>query len=533
MTFRICPLLVTLILFNTSRAADYLVVNNSDSGPGSLRQAILDANTSGGTIRFSNVTGAISLQSALPLLTANIKIQGPGLSQLAINCSNSIAIAILTNSANCTSSLSGLTIESTMANFGAFKLLDSFIGLQFNPIYAPVFNSGTMTISRCILTGNRVPSGNDSIENSGTISVDHCSITNNRGGGSVYNSGSLTMDSSVVAGHTYFTSSSGGIFNDGGIVVLRNCAISNNWSVQGGGIWNGGDLLVTNSVINSNRCFYSDIDTPGGGIYNIGYAVLVNTTISENRAAGAAGGIWNSGGLRLLNCTVASNFVVGNIYNRPTSGGGVWNWSDSDIGVLQCRNTIIAGNYSSSTNCSSCPDDFSGFMESFGHNLIEATNGFLNAGSVATDLLGVDPKLGPLQDNGGPTWTHALLQGSPAIDAGDPAGVPSLDERGLPRPEGRGVDIGAFEYLPPNTIFSRLIVLSKTNLLLITFAAPSTSYSIQASQDLTSWNNVVTLTAAPNGILLYTNPITIPRRFFRLEPQSPNALARAISAVSP
>jgi hypothetical protein len=531
MVLGIRVLLVTLILLSTAQAANYIVVNNADAGPGSLRQAILNADAAGGgTITFANITGVISLQSPLPILTANIKIQGPGYSQLAIVCSNTIALSILTNSANSTSSLSGLTIQSTMVNFGAFTLLDSFIGPQFHPGPAPVYNSGTMTLTRCIFTGNQITDNNDSIANYGTMNLDQCSITNNRGGGSVYNSGSLTMDNSVVAGHTWFTSSLGGLENDGGIVVLRNSAISNNWSVQGGGIWNGGALFVTNSLINSNRSFYSDIDTPAGGLYNIGYAVLVNTTVSGNRAAGAAGGIWNSGGLRLLNCTVASNFVFGNIYNRPTSGGGVWNWMDSDIGVFQCRNTIIAGNRSSLTNCTDCPDDISGYMDSFGHNLIQNANGWLNAGSQTSDLIGVDPKLGPLQDNGGPTWTHALLTGSPAIDAGDPVGAPSEDQRSVPRPQGPGFDIGAFEYLSPTAIFTRIVVLSKTNLLLITFVAPSKSYFVQASPDLTSWNNIATLTAPPNGVLLYTNPISGSKRFFRLRPQSPAVIVNSTAA---
>src|ERR1700745_2270942 len=121
MTLGIRVLLITLILHTTAHPANYIVVNNSDAGPGSLRQAILNANASGGgSITFANVTGAISLQSPLPILTANIKIVGPGYSQLAIICSNTIALSILTNSANITGSLSGLTIQSTMANFGDF-----------------------------------------------------------------------------------------------------------------------------------------------------------------------------------------------------------------------------------------------------------------------------------------------------------------------------------------------------------------------------------------------------------------------------
>src|SRR5436190_23162971 len=109
MTPKFCVLVATLTLLTTARAANDVVVNNSDSGAGSLRQAILNANASGGgTITFANVTGVISLQSPLPILTANIKILGPGYSQLAIVCSNTIALSILTNSANSTSSLSRL-----------------------------------------------------------------------------------------------------------------------------------------------------------------------------------------------------------------------------------------------------------------------------------------------------------------------------------------------------------------------------------------------------------------------------------------
>jgi hypothetical protein len=84
MTLRIGGLLVALILVSTSHAANYFVVRRADSGPGTLRQAILNANASGGgTITFSNVTGTINLQSPLPVMIANISILGPGLSELA------------------------------------------------------------------------------------------------------------------------------------------------------------------------------------------------------------------------------------------------------------------------------------------------------------------------------------------------------------------------------------------------------------------------------------------------------------------
>ena len=514
MSLIIRVLLVALILVSSSRAANYVVVRYADSGPGTLRQAILNANTrGGGTITFSNVTGTINLVSPLPVLTANITILGPGLSELAIACSNCFTPSLLTNSADNVATLSGLTIRANLDNFGTFVVLDSLLQSRMNPGHAAVYNSGTMTLSGCTFTGNFVPFNADSIENAGTMNLDNCSVINNRSdGGSILNRGTLIMDKSVVSGHSYFTSSSGGIVNDGGIVQLRDCTVSNNISVEGGGVWNGGFLAVTNCTINGNVATYSDPTTIGGGIYNIGYAILQNTTLSGNSAQGAGGGVWNGGVLRFLNCTITSNTVSSGL------GGGVWN-STNEVTIFQSRNSIVAGNSSHNGSCSSCTDDIRGFFETFGHNIILSSNGWTRVGFDNSDLIGVNPKLGPLQNNGGPTRTHALLPGSPAIDAGDPVGAPSEDERGVPRPQGPGVDIGAFEYQYP--VFTFVQVQSKTNLLLKASVSPSTSYALQASQDLISWNNIATLNSTSNGVLQVTNFIVGPKRFFRLKSQTP------------
>jgi hypothetical protein len=513
-----------LLLLTTAHAANYVVVNNSNSGPGSLRQAILDANAGGGgTITFSNISGAISLQSDLPALTANITISGPGSAALAISIPGEVS-ALLTNSAANTAALTGLTISGTLENYGTFTLDDVIIGNQFNPGHPGLYNSGTMTLSRCTFTGNRVPDANaDSIENDGAINLDHCSITNNGGGdGSIYNTGSLTMDNSIVVAHYYFTSSSGGIVNDGGIVVLRNSSISNNVSVEGGGIWNGGSLAVTNCVINSNRSVYSEPPTPGGGLYNFGYAILQNTTVSGNSAMGQGGGIWNDGSLRLLNCTIASN-TASMDFQAPGAGGGVWN-STSDRTLFQSRNSIIAGNKSTPTNQTLVPDDIHGNFNSFGHNIILSSNGWTRVfnNNNDPDLVGVDPLLGPLQDNGGPTWTHALTKGSPAIDAGDPTGAPVEDQRGVRRPQGAGFDIGAFEFVYfTNATFARIDVQSPTNVSLKAFGSPFTSYMLQVSRDFITWSNVSTVPSQSNGLLQLTQPITSPKGFFRLRSQTP------------
>jgi hypothetical protein len=163
-------------------------------------------------------------------------------------------------------------------------------------------------------------------------------------------------------------------------------------------------------------------------------AFLTNVTISGNRALnGYGGGILAtlypgspySSSLKLRNVTLNHNTAI----------------TGSNIAILTstiwATNTIIAGGVSSG-NCYFS----SGTLTSLGHNLEDTNSCGLNA---TGDLTNTNPLLGPLQDNGGNTLTHALLFGSPAIDAGDNNGCPRTDQRGWLRPFGRACDIGAFE----------------------------------------------------------------------------------------
>src|SRR5262249_30242764 len=146
------------------------------------------------------------------------------------------------------------------------------------------------------------------------------------------------------------------------------------------------------------------------------------------------GGIFNGGLLSITNSTIAGN-TAGTMF--PHSGGGIFFAAGgSEVSI---RDTIIAGNAGSNG------PDLYGALGSPGHNLFGNTQG--GSGFDATDLLNVDPMLGPLQDNGGPTQTMALLPGSPAIDAGDNTGAPDWDQRGpgFPRIVNGVIDIGAFE----------------------------------------------------------------------------------------
>jgi predicted outer membrane repeat protein len=171
---------------------------------------------------------------------------------------------------------------------------------------------------------------------------------------------------------------------------------------------------------------------------------LTNSTVSGNTAGRNGGGIYASGTASDI-VTIVSSTIVNN--RAVIDGGGLVRASTTN--PVNLRNTIIANN----TDDGTAPD-VSGSVVSQGYNLIENTTGAAISGTTTGNLTGVDPNLGPLQDNGGPTQTHALLSGSPAIDKGESSGS-TVDQRGLTRPVdhpsipnatgGNGADIGAFE----------------------------------------------------------------------------------------
>lgn len=195
---------------------------------------------------------------------------------------------------------------------------------------------------------------------------------------------------------------------------------------DGGGIYAYGPLTLADSTVSDNvaRDF-------GGGIENDFPSTLTNVTLSGNSAGFSGGGIDNDEGKATLNnVTVTGNTADS---NGDGSGGG------GGVAGGFVRNTIMAGNSDGSLGLANQSPDCGG-ITSQGHNLVGKTTGCtFTAG--AGDLLSVDPVLGPLADNGGPTFTHALLKGSPAIDGAGPGAAPT-DQRGVPR----NPDIGAYEY---------------------------------------------------------------------------------------
>jgi hypothetical protein len=272
--------------------------------------------------------------------------------------------------------------------------------------------------------------------------------------GAIVNSGALQIYDSVIRGNQApFGSGAIANFNSKTVRII-NSTIADNHIVTAlapgaGALDNrGGTILLLNSTIMSNTTF-----NDGGAILNdnIGTVVVVNSTLSGNSADGSGGAVSNEGLLQLYNATVTNNQADADLDGVGT-GGGI-----SNTGTFEFRNTILAGNNDSLYNpfikawlphTNDCNGRPTGTFTSFGYNILLNYN-LANCPISGTITL-VDPQLGPLQDNGGPTWTHGLLAGSPAINGGNPSGCVdsgnqtlSTDQRGYLR-LGR-CDIGAFE----------------------------------------------------------------------------------------
>jgi hypothetical protein len=298
-------------------------------------------------------------------------------------------------------------------------------------------------------------------------------------GGAIFNGGTLTITACTIADNLSSGGAFGGgaIYNNGGspgaTLTITNSTISGNSTlggIGGGGILDGGGrVTITNSTISGN----SSGNTSGGGIYTLGAMTITNSTVSGNSAGNSTGGgIYTFGTLTLTNSTVSGN--------SAGLGGGIHGRSSGTLFIP--ANTIIA------TNTAAVGPDVSGAVNSQGYNLIGNTNGATINGFTTGNQLNVDPLLGPLQDNGGPTKTQALLSGSTAIDKGNSFGS-TTDQRGFTRPVdnpaipnatgGDGSDIGAFEVqLPTPTalgnISTRLRVETGDNVLIGGFIVSGT-----------------------------------------------------------
>nr|UXE45391.1 hypothetical protein Hi04_10k_c4773_00005 [uncultured bacterium] len=431
MKTRIIPVLIVLFCFpigglQSARAATIIVTNTNDSGPGSLRQALVDANDRD-TINFDPVLVAqtITLTSGQLYIRRDVIITGPGAAFLTVDGNAHIQSGVFYVKPGKTATISGLTIKNGSSGIynddGALTLTACTVSGNSGSGIANVgtHSGATMTVSNCTVSDN-AGSGiaNAGIGDSATLTVTDSIISGNSGSG-IGNSAALAGGSAAVTvtDSTISSNSGSGIANTFGAVTITACTVSGNSGAWGGGIFNNGSgqgtfslLIVTNSTISGNSAALG-----GGGIYNVtasggGTTVAINnSTISEN-SAGQGGGIYNDyagGGL-----TVA---VGSTILKAGTLGENIFN--------------------------------LGGTVTSLGYNLSSDDGGGFLTG--AGDQINTDPLLGPLQDNGGTTFTHALLPGSPAINAGDPSFTPppSYDQRGpgFRRVRNGRIDTGSYE----------------------------------------------------------------------------------------
>jgi hypothetical protein len=320
----------------------------ADSGPGTLRAAILAADAGSPSDEFTigfRVTGTIDLQSPLPDLNNSITIRGPGASSLTVERAagvhfNGGAVVNVKLDTGESASISGLTIAngefSGIVNFGGGILTVANCAVVNNShpfAGGGINNVGTMTINGCIISGNTAAVGGG-ISNFGTLTITGSKLSGNTAtlGGGIGNAfqGTLTVSDCTLSGNS--ADLGGGIFSDGAPTTVRDSVFTGNSATQGGGIYFGAapGLLEVEGSTFTDKNTASD---SGGGIYNLGTATVQECHLSGNTAGSAGGGIFNgaSGTLTVKDSTVLHNVAPlgADLYNL-----GALTLDDSTVGVI-------------------------------------------------------------------------------------------------------------------------------------------------------------------------------------------------------
>jgi len=425
----LCGIVISsLLTAQIGMAGTITVTNIADSGPGTLRTALATAN-SGDVISFSLPTPAIIKLAGELFVTKSVSIVGPGPSSLAVdgNATNRVFGIFSSN----TVTIANLTITNGFALGGGI-----------------LNDHSDLTVSNCVLIGN-----------SGVVA-----------GGAIYSSGEVpetwgtaslkilnsSLSSNVVVPSLIGGSAGGGgaIYNTGASLIIRNSSLNGNSTddTPGAGIYNtsgvgGGSasLEIVNCTLADNSAETEGGLDGGGAIFNIGNASvrILNSTLSDNVGWIDGSEIYTWGGtLQVFNCTLSGTAPV-------AEGSMIFNYNGS---------VQIGGNILHTTLSKTIAGFGVGVIVSLGYNLSsDGGGGFLSANG---DQINTDPLLGPLQDNGGPTFTRAPLPGSPTMDRGKNLSGLTTDQRGLPRTVddpatinasgGDGTDIGAVETKVPS-----------------------------------------------------------------------------------
>jgi len=363
------------------------VTNTNQSGPGSLSRAV-EILGSGGTIRFS---AALAGQTITVAPGRPFTVNGKS---VTIDASAAPGLTLSGGGAERV-----FIVEGGSAATLRYLIITNGFGFD---LAGGILNNGTVNLERSVVTGNVV----------GATANDFW-----KGGGGIYSGDNSTLnviDSTVSNNRTT-------LVDGGGIYAFFNAAVR-----------------IENSTVSGNVA-----GNVGGGIRMLGNATIVNSTLSGNTSSAWFGGaLFHTDGVaNLVNSTVTANAA-------PASGNaalfvGTFTAANATLNVT---NTIVAENRDLDGNAGTgC------FVAPFGSGVVTLTSGGNNVftdatcAPVASDQVVITAGTGPLAANGGPTLTHALNAGSPALDTANPASCPATDQRGVARPQGPGCDVGAVE----------------------------------------------------------------------------------------
>lgn len=461
-------LCATMAATQNLHAATITVTSPADSGAGSLRAAIAAA-SNGDTIQFdASLNGqSITLTSGELAIDKNITIDGPGADQLSVTKPlGTLDFRILHVLLGHTFTIKNLTIDGNgtpgtgVWNDHATVFMDGCVvqgclgsgvrcSSSFNDdSYLSVINS-TIRNNHADATGGGINNEASNFAHS-ILTIRDSVVSNNTvgsfsgtSGGGIWNSGEMDITNSIVSnnvaggnGPDFPFGNGGGITNTSGAVLfITNCTISGNSAgLNGGGVNNAGPLAtISGSTINDNMAMgVNELEGwgLGAGVYNSNSLTIINTTLSNNNSTRAGGAVGNHGSLQIRHTTLSGNGAI--------EGSSIANYSGASVQIGHTVLKVVSGISSGIYNNS-------GTVTSNGYNLCSDNGSGLLTGPG--DQVNTEPMLGPLQNNGGPTFTHELLTGSPAIDTGNPSFTPppATDQRLFPRVFNGRIDIGSFE----------------------------------------------------------------------------------------
>ncbi|MGO9244562.1 MAG: choice-of-anchor Q domain-containing protein [Verrucomicrobiia bacterium] len=397
-----------------------------------------------------------------------------------------------------------------------------------------IFNLATITVTNSSFSDNAagyVGGGIVNFGGTGTVSVSTLSSNLSQWAGGIdnYISGLLTVINCTVSSNSasYGGGGGGGIDNEEATMTVINCTLNyNSTSDDGGGIINFGTLTVSASTLSGNAA------ANGGGIYSsnsLAVLTVSNSTISGNSASGQGGGILTTNGtLTVMACTLSGNSALnggGGIMNAGSSahmqiGNTILNAGDSGENITNALGTLVSRGYNLSSDAAGGDDHGTG------------PGGLLNG---TNDIRNTDPMLAPQASNGGPTFTQALLPGSPATCQGYSFGL-TTDQRGLPRtvvdpcitnpPGGDGSDIGAFQVQQTcrSVVFDITAIerIGTGNDLRLSYATVlGSNYVVQTRSNMVtgSWTSLPGTNTGIGVVMQYivTNALVAPQGFYRIQ----------------